>query len=72
MADNKQLPKISELKDTGELEQSATTVILMHDENQEKNMSKDEVPITFLIGKNRNGSLGMTHYQYNKLNQRFE
>ena len=71
-ADNKQLPKISELKDTGELEQSATTVILMHDENQEKNMSKDEVPITFLIGKNRNGSLGMTHYQYNKLNQRFE
>ena len=71
-ADNKQLPKISELKDTGELEQSATTVILMHDENQEKNMSKDKVPITFLIGKNRNGSLGMTHYQYNKLNQRFE
>ena len=70
-ADNKQLPKISELKDTGELEQSATTVILMHDENQEKNTSKEEVPITFLIGKNRNGALGMTHYQYNKSTQRF-
>ena len=71
-ADNKQLPKISELKDTGELEQSATTVILMHDENQDENMSKDEVPITFLIGKNRNGSLGMTRYQYKKTTQRFE
>ena len=71
-ADNKQLPKISELKDTGELEQSATTVILMHDENQEENMSKEEVPITFLIGKNRNGSLGMTRYQYKKTTQRFE
>lgn len=71
-ADNKQLPKISELKDTGELEQSATTVILMYDENQDENMSKDEVPITFLIGKNRNGSLGMTRYQYKKTTQRFE
>lgn len=71
-ADNKQLPKISELKDSGELEQSATTVILMHDENQDKNLSKDKVPITFLIGKNRNGSLGMTRYEYNKLTQRFD
>lgn len=71
-ADNKQLPKISELKDTGELEQSATTVILMHDENQDKNLSREQVPITFLIGKNRNGSLGMTRYEYNKLTQRFD
>lgn len=71
-ADNKQLPRISELKDTGELEQSATTIILLHDENQDKNISVDEVPITFLIGKNRNGSLGMMHYKYNKLNQRFD
>ena len=71
-ADNKQLPKISELKDTGELEQSATTIILMHDENQELNLSADKVKITFLIGKNRNGSLGMMHYKYDKLNQRFD
>lgn len=71
-ADNKQLPKISELKDSGELEQSATTVILMHDELQDKNISKDQVDISFLIGKNRNGSLGMTKYSYNKLTQRFD
>lgn len=71
-ADNKQLPKISELKDSGELEQSATTVILMHDELQDKNISKDEVNISFLIGKNRNGSLGLTKYSYNKLTQRFD
>lgn len=71
-ADNKQLPKISELKDSGELEQSATTVILMHDELQDKNISKEQVDISFLIGKNRNGSLGMTKYSYNKLTQRFD
>lgn len=71
-ADNKQQPKISELKDSGELEQSATTVILMHDEEHDKNISKDQVNISFLIGKNRNGSLGLTRYSYNKLTQRFD
>lgn len=71
-ADNKNLPRISELKDSGELEQSATTVILMHDENQDKNMSVETIPITFVIGKNRNGSLGMVHYIYCKTNQRFD
>ena len=71
-ADNKQQPKISELKDSGELEQSATTVILMHDEEHDKNISKDQVNISFLIGKNRNGSLGLTKYSYNKLTQRFD
>lgn len=70
-ADSKQLPKISELRDSGELEQSATTVILMHNENQDKTVSVNEVPITFLIGKNRNGALGMMHYTYNKSTQRF-
>ena len=43
----------------------------MHDENQENNISADKVKISFLIGKNRNGSLGMMHYEYDKLNQRF-
>lgn len=71
-ADDESLPKISELKDSGELEQSATTVLLLHDENHMNNISKDRVDITFLIGKNRNGSLGMTKLMYNKLNQRFE
>lgn len=70
-ADN-QFPRISELKDSGELEQSATTVILMHDENQDKNISKSQVAITFIIGKNRNGALGTTQYLYNKENQRFD
>lgn len=71
-ADDDSLPKISELKDSGELEQSATTVIMLHDENYRNNISKSEVELTFVIGKNRNGSLGKTKYLYNKLNQRFD
>ena len=70
-ADSNSIPKLSDLRDSGELEQSATTVILMHDENQEKNISKSEIELTFFIAKNRNGSLGRTSYLYNKENQRF-
>ena len=39
---------------------------------QKYSVGNDKVKITFLIGKNRNGSLGMMHYEYNKLNQRFD
>lgn len=71
-ADSSSIPKLSDLRDSGELEQSATTVILMHDSNQAKNISKNQIELTFLIAKNRNGSLGKTNYLYNKENQRFD
>lgn len=71
-ADDDSIPKLSELKDSGELEQSATTVIMLHDENYGKNISKSEIELSFIVAKNRNGSLGKTKYLYNKLNQRFD
>lgn len=64
-------PKISDLKESGELEQSATTVLLLHDENHDKNLSKSEVEISVIIGKNRNGKVGITRLNYNKENQQF-
>ena len=36
-ADSNSIPKLSDLRDSGELEQSATTVILMHDAMDKKN-----------------------------------
>ena len=71
-ADDDSIPKMSELKDTGELEQSASSVIILHDENHSKNMSKDKIEMTFIVGKNRQGRTGMTKYLYNKENQRFD
>ena len=71
-ADDDSIPKISDLKDSGELEQSATTVILLHEPNRENNIRSSKVKITLFIGKNRNGSLGKCDYEYNKENQRFE
>lgn len=71
-ASNKEAPRLSELRDSGELEQSATTVILLHDENYEENLSNSKINLSFIIAKNRNGGLGKVSYQYNKENQRFD
>lgn len=71
-ADDDSLPRLSDLKDSGELEQSATSVIMLHDENHGNNISKKEIEMTFIIAKNRNGSLGKTKLLYNKENQKFK
>ena len=65
------IPKISELKESGELEQSATTVIMLHDEHHDQNLSKKEIEMSIIIGKNRNGKLGLTKLNYNKETQKF-
>lgn len=65
-------PRLTELKDSGELEQSATTVILLHEENHLQNLDRQEVDMNLIIAKNRNGTLGSIKYKYNKSNQRFD
>jgi len=66
------LPKASDLKESGELEQSATTVLLLYDKNFENNRSKKEIEMAVIIGKNRNGQLGVVPIKYNKENQRYD
>ena len=46
-------PTMQDLKDSGELEQTADTIILIHDENKEQN--SDVKDIKFLIPKCRGG-----------------
>lgn len=70
--DKDKRPKISDLKETGELEQSATTVIMLHNENYYNGINLDEEPIQMIIGKNRNGTTGITELIYNKTSQKFE
>lgn len=70
--DKDKRPKISDLKETGELEQSATTVIMLHNENYYKGINTDEETIQMIIGKNRNGTTGVTELTYRKTSQRFE
>lgn len=64
-------PKISDLKESGELEQSATTVLMLHNENAYKFVDARNDFVKLIIGKNRNGETGIIDYHYNQKNQRF-
>lgn len=65
-------PSISDLRDSGELEQSASQVILLHNEKVVETRSKPEIELELIFGKNRNGWMGITKLKYNKENQRFD
>lgn len=65
-------PKISDLKESGELEQSATTVLMLHNEDYYKSVNKEIEDIQIIIGKNRNGQTGTTSLEYNQFTQRFD
>lgn len=64
-------PKISDLKESGELEQSATTVLMLHNENIYRNVDSRNDFIKLIIGKNRNGETGIIDYHYDQRNQKF-
>lgn len=62
-------PTMQDLKDSGELEQSADTIILIHDKNKEDN--SDIKNIDFLIPKCRGGKRNIAiPVEFNKLKQR--
>jgi len=70
--EKKRLPRLSDLKESGELEQSGTTILMLHDENSENDGSKDEIEMNVIVAKNRNGKKVITKLNYNRLNQRFD
>lgn len=69
-------PQVSDLKESGNIEQDANIILLLHAEKD-----KDDTPITFqdgseklniIIGKNRDGQLKTLVYGYYKQYQRIE
>ena len=63
-------PTLTHLKDSGEIEQSAETVLILHNPNKDLN---EENPIyDILIPKNRNGKQGKMEMKFNKPCQKFE
>lgn len=69
--DNKP-PLLSELKDSGELEQSAVNVILLHNDNYYKKVDKKTEELQCIVAKNRNGRTGIVNVEYDQFNQRIE
>lgn len=65
------VPTMQDLKDSGEIEQTADTIILIHDDNKEDN--SDEKEIGFLIPKCRGGKRNIRiPVLFNKPKQRME
>lgn len=63
-------PKLVYLKDSGELEQSAETVLFLHNPSRDIN---DQQPLyDVIIAKNRGGRLGKTQIKFIKECQKFE
>jgi replicative DNA helicase len=70
------LPKISDLRESGSIEQDADMVILLHRPVQEKKDQVgtyiDVVPVTAIVGKNRNGPTGEVELVFLRGCTRFE
>jgi replicative DNA helicase len=67
-------PMLSDLRDSGEIEQDADKVLFLHREDYYDTEKKDEevVPIEVIVAKNRNGSLGKVEMKFKKTLQQFE
>lgn len=62
-------PKLENLKDSGELEQSAHTVLILNNMTEEASAEVNEIEVK--VSKNRSGKRGKLKYKYFKNNQRF-
>lgn len=62
-------PSLVNLKDSGELEQTAHCVMIIH--NQEKDIKVQSPQVKILIPKNRSGKLGRIEMVFDKPTQRF-
>lgn len=62
-------PMLRDLKDSGELEQSAVSVMLLHNENATKEIEKKVEDLEVIVAKNRNGRTGIIKVEYNQFNQ---
>ena len=66
-----EMPTMQDLKDSGEIEQTADTIILIHDDNKSDNSDVKEVGL--LIPKCRGGKRNIRiPVEFNKLKQRME
>jgi len=64
-------PRLSDLRDSGEIEQHADSVLLLH-RDPALNMTDDVWPIEVIVAKNRNGPIGDVTLSYRRPCLRFE
>ncbi len=62
-------PRLSDLRESGDIEQDADVVIFLH--SKEENPHKDVIEVIVTVGKQRNGPIGDLKVMFNKRRQRF-
>jgi replicative DNA helicase len=64
-------PKLTDLRESGALEQDADNVIFLYDAAEYDNRSKPVIPIEVIVAKQRNGRTGTANMVFIKKFQRF-
>lgn len=64
-------PKLSDLRESGALEQDADNVIFLYDAAEYDNRSNPIIPIEIIVAKQRNGRTGTANMRFVKKYQRF-
>jgi replicative DNA helicase len=64
-------PLLSDLRDSGELEQNADQVVFLYREDYYNGNSLDISPTEVIVAKFRDGMVGSTKVMFNKARQRF-
>lgn len=70
--DNDKRPKLSDLRESGSLEQDADIVMFLHSEDKyERDESKHTGVVELIVGKNRQGSTGTIKFSFISAKNRF-
>jgi replicative DNA helicase len=68
----KRPPQLSDLRDSGAIEQDADVVLFIHSElSQEEKLNRSILPVQIIIGKNRESARGYANLIYDKTISRF-
>lgn len=65
-------PRLSDLRESGNIEQDADTVLMLHVQERTPEQSKDTDVVKVIVGKQRNGPKGHCYLDFVKPYTRFE
>lgn len=65
-------PELSDLRDSGALEQDADLIMFLHREDYYANERLDKAPVELIIAKQRGGNVGVANMFFDGANQKFK
>ena len=65
-------PRLSDLRESGAIEQDADVVMFLHRQAENREGGDGPIPIDLIIAKHRNGPIGRLHFSFNRQKITFE